>query len=203
MESHIYYVKQSRLQDSSHWILYVTTLAMCFKWWSMENFWNNKRFFRNFYNATLFFFFEIYYPTSSQALNYFYEISIAFAKYRELLIFDYMCIEMKTKIKNYWKEVPLIFIFFCFGVILDLQFKLVDLQFLLDATNNNIQIEDTIDIYRIKRSLELFFNEYYENMQNKLGEASSLSSKPNVSKEGIWDLMNHNSIDLTNKVWQN
>lgn len=58
--------------------------------------WEILKMIKGFYYATLFFS-GTYYSTSFQASNYLNEISITFTKYRELLIFYDLCIEMERK----------------------------------------------------------------------------------------------------------
>lgn len=64
-------------------------------WKQLENSWNNKRFFRVSYEATLFFS-GLDYPTSTQVLYHFYEINLTFEKYIDIVFKD-MRIIMEKK----------------------------------------------------------------------------------------------------------
>lgn len=53
---------------------------------------------------------KVYHPTLSHDLNHSYEISIAFKKYGDIIIFKDMCIAMEAKFRQYWRQAPLVFV---------------------------------------------------------------------------------------------
>eukprot|EP00268_Persea_americana_P005223 TRINITY_DN11754_c1_g1_i1.p1 TRINITY_DN11754_c1_g1~~TRINITY_DN11754_c1_g1_i1.p1 ORF type:complete len:139 (+),score=4.48 TRINITY_DN11754_c1_g1_i1:622-1038(+) len=102
-----------------------------------------------------------YYPTSTQALNLFYEINIASEKYRGLLVFKSMCKAMEVKFSQYWKYAQLTF---CLAFALDPMLKLLGVETLLNAINRNMNQTNVNDFSTIKSYLEQFYLEYSTQM---------------------------------------
>lgn len=93
----------------------------------------------------------------TQALTHFYEISLTFKRYRDVLVFQMMCEKMEAKFLQYWKFAPLTL---CLVVALDPALKLVGLETLLDAMHNKINQTNVNDTFTIKTYLVQLYLEY-------------------------------------------
>ncbi|KAF7138120.1 hypothetical protein RHSIM_Rhsim07G0042700 [Rhododendron simsii] len=127
------------------------------------------------------------YPTSCLVLNHLYNISFTFNTYRTETNFVAACINMESKFKKYFKDMPKIFIV---AAVMDPRIKLDAAQMLLDGISVNLMI--TLPSLTEVNSLLTNLYASYESKFASTTMATSVTSVPlpsTSSNDPSWSLI--------------
>ncbi|KAI8559926.1 hypothetical protein RHMOL_Rhmol04G0214300 [Rhododendron molle] len=127
------------------------------------------------------------YPTSCLVLNHLYNISFTFNSYRTETNFIAACIEMESKFRKYFENMPKIFIV---AAVMDPRIKLEAVHMLLEGISDNLMI-------RLPSRLEVesLLTDLYASYESKFASTTTTTSTTTVplpstnSNDPSWSLI--------------
>ena len=138
-----------------------------------------------------------YYPTSCLVLNNLYNISLNFFQYRYRANFVDAVLDMETKFKKYFEDMPKIFIL---AAIMDPRIKIEGVVLLLDGIASNLDItlpsSSTSDVTLLVKSIYASYESKFASSTTNVAPSPS----PQTSNDPSWSLLSSRGRNLVSRT---